>query len=351
MRKRSCGWDNDALRISDCRLRIGIASSIRNSQSAIRHSVGLCVFGLSLSAGCATPSYAVRPTPVPVESSDVVRIERAISAQQAQRFERSGARPLGLGESPHGFPVQQILDRLRQVSERPGLPYRAHLYEDDNPNAAALADGRVYVSTGMLAYLASRGGSPDELASVLAHELAHTVAQHLVKRYQLIQQQQLLLAVVSAGAAAATRGASAGVAQAGQLATNVAGLLSDVATSGYSQDQELEADQLGIRYVIRAGYDPTAAPRLLRDFARFDVPWPFLRTHPYSTRRVEDLERYRRESGETPPPALPQSPSPPSPAMEDRLRHLQEIQRGYPSGSVSWENLQRQIDALIGDSH
>ncbi|MBI2495186.1 MAG: M48 family metalloprotease, partial [Candidatus Omnitrophica bacterium] len=214
---------------------------------------------LLLIAGCATPQYAVRATPVPEESVEALQIERAISAVQAQGFERQGARPIQEGERLWGFDVQSTLERLSRVTERPQLAYRAYLYQDRDPNAAALADGRIYLSNGMLSYLAGRGSREEELAVIISHEIAHTVAQHLVKRYRWLQQQGLLMTLVAAGASAVTGDAGSSARELGRLALDVVSMLQDVANSGYSQDQELEADQLGIRYVMRAGYDPRAA--------------------------------------------------------------------------------------------
>lgn len=301
--------------------------------------------------GCATPQYAVRPAPVPEETVSALEIEREISRIQGQEFERQGARPIGRGETIRGFAVQPLIDRISRVTERPGLPYRASVYQDRDPNAAALADGRIYMSTGMFDYLASRGSRADELAFILGHELGHTVAQHLVKRYRLLQQQQLLISLLAAGASAATRNASAGAQQAGWLAVDAASILQSVANSGYSQQDELEADQLGIRYVIRAGFAPQAALEQLSDFERFDSPSPFLRTHPYIATRREHLQRYLTETGVlNPPPAPSFAPSPtrpsPSAALDQERRRLQEVQRLYPKGSVSWQNLQRRLDAL-----
>ena len=306
MRKRSCAWVN----------------------------LSLCL----AIAGCATPQYAVRGTPAPDESAGALQIERSISAEQAKEFEQQRARLLGQDEPVGGFAIQSIVDRLSRVTERSSLRYRVLLYRSSDPNAAALADGRIYISSGMLDYLQGRGSRADELAFILGHELAHTVAQHLVKRYRLMQQQEVLMSLVAAGAAAVTRNASAGVQQAGQLAVNAASLLRNVANSGYSQQDELEADQLGIRYVIRAGFDPKAALELLQDFERFDTPWPFLRTHPYIAQRREDLRRYLEETGQ------PGSRR----GAEDRVQQLRQIQRLYPEGSTSWKNLQRQIEALEG---
>ena len=303
-------------------------------------------------AGCATPQYAVHRTPVPDESAAAIQIERTISAMQAKEFEGHGARPIRPDEALRGFLVQRLVDRLSSVTERPSLRYRAYLYNDTDPNAAALADGRVYLSTGLLNYLGSRGSRNDELAFIVGHELAHTVAQHLVKRYRALQQQQLLMAIVSAGTAAVTRNADAGLQQAGRLALDVASLLNDVAISGYSQGQELEADQLGIRYVIRAGLNPGAALDLLEDFERFDNPWPFLRTHPYIAQRRENLRRYLHDTGYGAGASAgiraPSRPATVRQAETDRLPQLRQVQTLYPAGSLSWKNLQRQIDELEG---
>ena len=335
MRKRNYDWANTVL--GD---KLQVTSDTSNPRqrfylSRVTCHLSLLAIVVLLASGCATPEYAVRPTPTPEESTAALQIERAIRAVQAKEFALQGARAIGWEETLRGFEVQRIVARLSQVTERPSLHYRAYLYEDKDPNAAALADGRIYVSTGMLNYLAGRGSErTDELAFVLAHELAHTVAQHLVKRYRTLQQQQLLMALVAAGASAAARNAGSQAAQAGQLALDAASLLRDVANSGYSQAQELEADQLGIRYVIKAEFDPRAALALLTDFGRFENPWPFLRTHPYVAQRRMDLQRYLSETG-----ALPAA---------DRIKQLRDAQRLYPAGSVSWKNLQRQIDELEG---
>ena len=366
MRKRSCAWGDGAGSAAQPTAVLGwgcwmSAASAPHPPPAIRRgrpgrgpgyrgaTARLLVTTVATAAaGCATPQYAIRPAPQPEESVSALQIEQAISAEQAREFARQGAQPLSPGGQPAGFPIQAVVDRLCRVTERPQLHYRVWWYEDQDPNAAALADGRIYVSSGMLAYLASRGSRQDELAFILGHELAHTVAQHLVKRYRYLQQQQLLMAVVGAGASALTRDASPGAQQAGRLALEATGLLRNVANSGYSQEQELEADQLGIRYVIRAGYQPQAALALLQDFERFDSPFPFLRTHPPTPERRAQLARYLAETGAAPAPRFGDSAAR-APSIQPRgakVRELRWLQATYPEGSVSWRNLEQQIRAL-----
>ena len=298
MPKPNSDWGNPTKKfwILDFGFSIPTFWSIQNLKSKIQNA-SIAVVIVLLVGGCATPQYAVRATPVPEESVEALQIERTISAVQGRQFDRQGGRPLQGGERLWGFDVQSTLERLSRVTERPTLRYRAYLYPDQDPNAAALADGRVYLSSGMLNYLASRGSREDELASIISHEIAHTVAQHLVKRYRWLQQQGLHMTLVAAGASAVTGDAVSSARELGRLALDVVSLLQDVANSGYSQDQELESDQLGIRYVMRAGYDPRAALDLLSDFSRFENPWPFFRTHPYMAQRREDLVRYLTDIG------------------------------------------------------
>ncbi len=332
----------------------------------------LIALGIAAATGCATtPQYGIRPTPTPVETSEAHQIEMEISRVQAAEFEKQGTYPLRTGESVQGFDVVSIALRLAKVTERPYLPYQVILYDDKDPNAAALADGRIYVSTGMLEYLKGRGSNPNELAFILGHELGHTVAQHVVQRYETLAQQQMLINALSAGAAAVTKDGSGG---AQRTVVTIASVLQQVSLSGHSQQQELEADQLGVRYVMRAGFDPLAALSLFEDFKRFDSPSGLLRTHPYSDLRREYVERYLIDIGVLSPPAAPQeqpsaqnNPAPPrfqqapllvtpgvpmiipaAPAnpRTARLKDLRDAQKLYPRDSISWKNLQQQIEEL-----
>lgn len=268
----------------------------------------------------------------------MVELERTISTYQAVALERGGVQRVEPGARLWGFDLQPTVDRLSGVTERPRLRYRVLLLRDHDPNAVALADGRIYLTTGMLTYLAARGSRADELALIVSHELAHTVAQHLVKRYQQLQQQQIVMALVGLGTSIATQ--QAGVPQSvGGAVSDVASLINNAIASGYSQEQELEADQLGVRYMLRAGYHPREALAMLRDFARFDAPGSFLRTHPYSQRRADDLERYLNELDAARATASPVD-------LESQRRQLRAAQRLYPPGSQSWQNLERQLNAL-----
>ena len=73
---------------------------------------------------------------------------------------------------------------------------------------------------------------------------------------------------------------------------------------------------------------------LVEDFKRFDVATPFLRTHPYTELRAQYLRQYLRDLAAQ------------AVSRDAQRRGLREAQRLYPPGSVSWKNLQKQLDAL-----
>ncbi len=263
-----------------------------------RHRYIGCLVTLALAlavAGCA-PQYAIRQPPAPVESPNIVALERKISEIQAQELTRNHRLVDPSYATLRGVRIPAVLSRLVAVSERPHLRYVVYIIEDRDPNAAALADGRVFITTGMLEYLAARGARQDELAFILAHELAHTCAQHLVKRLQQVQWTEALTELAGAAASGiassgsgVTQAAAQRAGQVGSLVGNVAG---NMYVAGYSQGQELEADQLGARYCVRAGFNPWAGVALLEDFRRFDIHGLYLSTHPYSERRASDLTRF-----------------------------------------------------------
>jgi predicted Zn-dependent protease len=294
-----------------------------------------------------------------MESEQVQRFEKMVSDQQASQFAKEGAKPWKPGERLWGFDVQDVVERLAPVTERPALRYQAHLIHDSNPNAAALADGRVYVTSGMLQYLASRGSDESELAFVLGHELGHTAAQHIVKRIPQMQRQQLLMNLVGVGAAIAAQRGGSSAQQVGGLTRSAAALVNQAILSGFSQEDELEADQLALRYLIKAGYDPTAPVRMLEDFRKFDkgapyiqvqgvpIPAPFLRSHPYTERRLQDVQRYLADVQSGQMVAGQSATGTPTVSyIEERRSRLREAQKLYPPGSQSWKNIQSQLDAL-----
>lgn len=171
--------------------------------------------------------------------------------------------------------LDRIGEKLSPVVDRKDITYRFNIVEEKEPNAFALPGGIVYVTTGLLDLVKSDA----ELAAVLGHEMGHVVAKHAIKRMQGAIGLQLFQ-VLAAGAGARDAQTLQGI----QLAA------ASVLTA-YSQQDELEADRLGVRYLKRAGYQPSAALDALtrlRDytFKQDARGFSYFRTHPYFSDRL-----------------------------------------------------------------
>jgi predicted Zn-dependent protease len=154
--------------------------------------------------------------------------------------------------------VAAIGHQLALRSPRQDVAYTFHVVSMPEANAFALPGGYIYVSRGLLALT----NSEDELANVMAHEVAHVAARHSAQRETRALGTGLLamLGVIAAGALGGGE-ASQAAAQMGQLAA--AGLI-----ASYSRDQEREADQIGQRLAATAGYEPAAMAEFLRSLER-----------------------------------------------------------------------------------
>jgi predicted Zn-dependent protease len=149
--------------------------------------------------------------------------------------------------------VTQIGQQVAQNAERKDVTYTFTVLNSDDINAFALPGGYVYVTRGLVAL----ANNEAELAGVLGHEIGHVNARHTAERAGQQQKASILSAL---GVAAATL---LGGDTLGQMATGVAQEGSAVYLGQYSQDQEFEADSLGVRYIAKTGYDPQAMASFL----------------------------------------------------------------------------------------
>jgi len=159
---------------------------------------------------------------------------------------------------------------------------------DSSINAFALPGGFIGVHTGLL--LAS--DSESEVASVLAHEMAHVTQRHIVR--MLSAQQQMQLPAMIAMAAALLLGRShPDVVQAAAMAAQGVAVQAQL---GYSRDYEREADRIGFQTLASAGFDTHAMAAFFEKMQRYtriydDSRIPgYLRTHPVTTERIADAQ-------------------------------------------------------------
>ncbi len=177
----------------------------------------------------------------------------------------------------------------------------------DNPiiNAFAVPGGVIGIHTGLLLYAQTE----DELATVLAHEIAHLSQRHFSRGVEEQKKNMpLMLAGMLAGAILmATTGSDAGLAA---ISTTQAVALD--ARLSFSRSNEQEADRIGMQTMVNAGMDPHAAPAMFERMlqgSRYSgskhMP-EFMRTHPLSENRIADTRnRARRYPVTENEPSLP----------------------------------------------
>ncbi len=166
----------------------------------------------------------------------------------------------------------------------------------DNPtiNAFAVPGGVIGIHNGLLMYAQSE----DELATVLAHEIAHLSQRHFSRgvEHQRNQTPFNLAALLASFVLLATVGGDAGIA-----ALSATQALAQDSALRYSRGNEAEADRVGMATLVEAGLDPHAAPamfeRMLQAsrYARGNRIPEFLRSHPLSKNRIADTKNRARE--------------------------------------------------------
>jgi predicted Zn-dependent protease len=149
--------------------------------------------------------------------------------------------------------VSSVGQFIAATSERKDVQYTFTVLNTPDVNAFAVPGGYIYITRGLIAL----ANNEAELASVLGHETGHITARHTAERAGQAQQTQL--GVLGATLLGAVLGGQTGANLAGGLASQYG----QVRLAGYSQEQEFEADSLGVRYMKRATYDPQAAASFL----------------------------------------------------------------------------------------
>jgi len=181
--------------------------------------------------------------------------------------------------------LDRVGKRLAAVAPNRGFTYEFTLLESPTVNAFCLPGGKVAVYTGILGLCENEAG----LAAVLGHEIAHAIADHGNERMSqgvLIQgaQQGLALALENSNVKATTA----------NLSMAAFGLGAQIGVMlPFSRSHELEADELGLEYMAKAGYDPEQAVLFWQRFATLGnggTP-AFLSTHPPSEDRAQALIR------------------------------------------------------------
>ncbi len=178
--------------------------------------------------------------------------------------------------------TKRVGERLAKNTTMPDLEWEFKLFESDQMNAFALPGGKTAAYTGLLKVCENEAA----LAAVMGHEIAHVTARHGAQR----MSQQMVVSSAMQAASVTLGGANQGM---------IMGALGLGVQYGvqlpFSRGNEAEADQIGLAYMAKAGYDPREAVRFWTRFSKMKQgaqPPEFLSTHPADATRIANLNRF-----------------------------------------------------------
>jgi predicted Zn-dependent protease len=187
--------------------------------------------------------------------------------------------------------INQLGDKILAVV--PTQPFQYHFYvvKEDVYNAFAGPGAQIFINSGLFEALESE----DELAGIIAHEISHVVCRHISQQIEQSKKVGIgTLAGVAAGVllgAAGAGGAAASATLIGSLATGQSMILA------HSREDEMQADQRGVEFLTRAGYNPkgllTALTKIRSKqwYGKDQIP-TYMMTHPAVEDRIGYLSSW-----------------------------------------------------------
>lgn len=240
-----------------------------------KHFSFIIIFVLIISA-CATTPVSNRSALILIPESQEVSLGKQSYNQILEKENESEDEQLNQI-------VQRVGQRIIAVSDMPKLEWEIKLIESDQKNAFALPGGKIAIYTGILSVAKNEAG----LATVMSHEIAHVIARHGAQR----MTQQILLQGAMLGA---------GLSMKNNTQRNIilsalgVGVLYGL-TLPFSRSHESEADQIGLIYMAKAGYDPSEAINFWQRFSTVKGdkgPPEWASTHPADATRMQGLRSY-----------------------------------------------------------
>jgi predicted Zn-dependent protease len=233
-----------------------------------------------VASGCATVPETGRSQLVLVDADEL----RRLSMSEWQNLKANT--PISTDPDQNAL-VQNAGWRIAAVAPVKNADWEFVVFDEPEVlNAFALPGGKVGVYSGLFTMTQNEPG----LATVLGHEVAHVVANHGAERVShglLVELGGVALSVAAGSNPSAT---SQLIQAAYGIGTSVGVMLP------YSRKHELEADQIGLMFMARAGYDPKEAVAFWQRFAESKAgsgqPPEFLSTHPVDEKRISELQRH-----------------------------------------------------------
>ena len=242
----------------------------------------LIVLFLGILSACAT-SPTGRPQLILISSAEEVEIGKKLSREVERKY------PIYRDLEVESY-IQDLGKRLSRVSERRDIRFHFRVVDSKEVNAFALPGGYIYVNKGLI--LTSENEA--ELAGVMGHEIGHVVGRHGAARLSMMYSYNILMS--------ALLGQNPGLWK--ELVANLFGTAGLLA---YSRADEAEADELGVRYLYRSGYNPSAMVTFFQKLLALQKREPALleklfSSHPPTSERItrvkEMIERLPYREGQ-----------------------------------------------------
>jgi metalloendopeptidase OMA1, mitochondrial len=246
---------------------------------------------LALGAGCTTTDYVTgRPVKNMYSLDEDVTLGRQFHTEVVGQLKKDNA---PVNQDPVRLALlQEVTANIVEHAHITNLPYQVtHVGDPDIVNAYAFPGGNIMVFEGLWNEQDGFVKTVDELAAIIAHEIAHVTCRHST---EAMTRQMLPNLLLTAGMVWAA------VDEDEDLELLFGGLMfvhNGLIGTRYSRKDELEADRIGMYYMAKAGYNPEAAIRLWERLAgatdsQIDKALSVFSTHPRDFMRTEELKRH-----------------------------------------------------------
>ncbi|HEY5799164.1 MAG TPA: M48 family metallopeptidase [Burkholderiaceae bacterium] len=250
------------------------------------NSGGIAIPGANLLSGGAAPAAApadamqtlqqAKDATTDISEGDEVELGKGIAGNLL------GAAPLLNDQSQQQY-VNRVGRWVASQTERPELPWKFGVLDDDSINAFAVPGGYIFVTKGLMGKMKNEA----ELAGVLAHEIAHVVQKHHLNAIKANARGNLFKSVTGTLLQRSSSNADVG-------RVMISGG-TELLSRGLDKNDEFEADRMGVVYATRAGYDPYGLPAVLQSLQAIkgDATGSMallFKTHPQLGTRLDALD-------------------------------------------------------------
>lgn len=231
--------------------------------------------------------FAATPSHAGLKLGKLFKMSRSMESSIASQMHDDLAKDPGLITSGRDYDlVQEVGQRIVQANHLKEYDYKFFLTKDKEVNAFATPGGYIYITQGLLKYMAY---DKSQMAGVMAHELGHAKDRHVAKGYEKMLQGAVGLGVLGIA-----------LGKQNEDLTNVLGQAGGVVLLKYNRDQEEWADHSGVEMSYKAGYDAYGLMRSLQClqelYGSTDSVTTWVSNHPATSDRIARTKRIAYEA-------------------------------------------------------